>query len=292
MEEGKIYRATTFVVLGVLVCCLAWLEACGGYVAGRGSSSSSITGTIVDASTSAKTPIAGALVVLEQPDGTGIDRVIASTTSTSNGYFSLNSPSTGVFDVVADATSTPASGPTVTYAATVTFGVPVGANLNQIPLVPEFGSATTGIPATIKANVTAKGNSFTFLNQVDVQISALQAVSPAVGSVLQVTIPVFAGSTPSVTTANLSCVIGATCVPYTLVISQGDFSFGQFSASGTQYTLSPQTQATVNYTVEGRAFVHLAALSQDCAPSSSTLVISVGGGTAIPTPDLNFTGCS
>jgi len=143
LKRGKFHRATTFVVTGVLVFVLAWFEGCGGFVGsggGNGSAGNSITGTVVDYAT--RTPVAGAVVVVEQADGSGTDRVISSTISASNGTFSLNTSSSGVYDVVADATVKPATGPTVTYAATVTFGVPGNASLNQIPLVPEFGSAT------------------------------------------------------------------------------------------------------------------------------------------------------
>src|SRR5882672_7075723 len=114
-----------FVATGMLVFVLAWFEGCGGFVgsgSGNGSGGNSITVTVVDYAT--RTPVAGAVVVLEQADGSGTDRVISSTTSASNGTFSLSTSSSGVYDVVADATVKPASGPTVTYAATVTFGVP------------------------------------------------------------------------------------------------------------------------------------------------------------------------
>ena len=290
MDQGKIYRATTFVVLGMLVMSLGWLEGCGGYVAGGGSGSS-ITGVIVNATT--KTPVAGALVVLEQGDGNGIDRVISSTTSGSTGSFSFNPSSSGLFDVVADATATSASGAIVTYAATVTFGVPVGTNLNNIPVVPEFGSTTpTGTPATIFGTVSAAGNNITFSNSVDVQMSALQSVLPAVGSVNQITIPAFAGSTTSVTTVgNSSCLNGTTCINYHLLVPQGVFSSGRFSASGTQYNLAGQQQTAVSYTVEGRAFAPLSPLFPDCSPSSMSTIISVSSGTATGNPNLSFTGC-
>jgi hypothetical protein len=289
MDQGKIYQATTFVVLGMLVMSLGCLEGCGGYVAGGGSGSS-ITGIIVNATT--KTPVAGALVVLEQGDVNGIDRVISSTTSGSAGSFSFNPSSSGLFDVVADATATSTSG-TVTYAATVTFGVPVGTNLNQIPVVPEFGSTTpTGTPATIFGTVSTAGNNITFINSVDVQLSALQLVSPAVGSVNQITIPAFAGSTASVTTVTSnSCLNGTTCILYTLLVPQGVFSAGRFSASGTQYNLAGQQQTAVSYTVEGRAFAPLSPLFPDCSPSSMSTILSVSSGTATGNPNLSFTGC-
>jgi hypothetical protein len=130
---------------------------------------------------------------------------------------------------------------------------------------------------------------------VDVNLSALQTVSPPVGSISRLTIPEFANSTATVTTAqNISfCSSGTDCAIYTLVIPAGGFSFGTFSASGTQYTLSPQPQSgNVNYLVEASAVVHLAPLRQDCTPSIiSSQIVLANGTLASGNPDLAFTGC-
>ena len=168
MKEGEFFRGSTLVVMGMLVFVLAWFTGCGVLVVIGGSP---ITGTVVDAVT--KLPVPGALVVLEQADSSGADRIVASTISASNGSFGLDPPSPGIFDVVADATVLLSSGTTVTYAATVTFGVPANANLSQIPLVPEFGSATpNGFPATISATVFSSGP-LGVPSEVDVKLSAL-----------------------------------------------------------------------------------------------------------------------
>src|SRR6202171_2787130 len=293
MERGSFCRVTTFVVINMLVFILAGLEGCGGItVGGNRSGGSSITGTVVDVATTL--PVVGALVVLEQPDASGIDRVISSTISASNGSFSFNPSPSGLYDVVADASVKLASGTIVTYAATVTFGVPANTNLNQIPLVPEFGTASpAGIPATIFATVSSSGTNIAFLSQVDIKLSALQSVSPAIRSVVQVTIPAFAGSTTSITTAtNGTCLNGTTCANYSLIVPEGFFSFGRFSATGTQYNLSTQQSLPVGYTVEGRAFFHSATLSPDCTPPNKSTDIVVGNGTvASGNPNLAFTGC-
>ena len=297
MNDGKFNRVTTFVVIGVLIFSFAGLAGCGGYAGsggGGGSKGYSITGTVVDSGT--LTPVAGAQVVLEQPDTSGIiDRVIVSTTTLSDGSFSF-SPSSGSYDVVVDATVTATSVPTVTYAATVVFGVPANATLNQIPLVREFGSATSGIPAKISSTVSASGSSIAFMSQVDVKLSALQSVSPSVGTVKQVTIPTFPGSTVLITTStntftNKSCAIGTTCADYNLFVPEGNVSIGTFSTSGIQYMLSTQ-QAPVTYTVEGMAFSHGSTLVSNCQPSTIFSVIGVGGGTiSSGSPMLAFNGC-
>src|SRR5882762_4412164 len=140
LENGKFYRVPAMVVLGMLVFSLAWVEGCGGLLGSGGGGNSTLTGTVVD---STKAPVPGALVVLEQPDNAGIDRVVASTVSASDGTFGFKPSAAGTYDVVADATVTPTSGTAATYAATVTFGVPAAASLNQIPLELEIGSGTS-----------------------------------------------------------------------------------------------------------------------------------------------------
>ena len=288
MKEGEFFRGSTLVVMGMLVFVLAWFTGCGILVVIGGSP---ITGTVVDAVT--KLPVPGALVVLEQADASGTDRIVASTISASNGSFGLDPPSPGIFDVVADATVLLSSGTTVTYAATVTFGVPANANLSQIPLLPEFGSATpNGFPATISATVFSSGP-LGVPSEVDVKLSALQFVAPAVGLVSRITIPAFTGSTTIITTMpNLSCASGTACASYSLLAPAGNFSAGTFSASGTQYELLVQQPAEVIYTVEGLAFFHGAAISPDCMPSSMTSGIVVVRGTlAFAIPDLTFTSC-
>jgi hypothetical protein len=293
MKRGRLCRGTTFVVIGLLGFILAELAGCGGIVVGGNKGGGfSITGVIVDDATTL--PVAGALVALEQPDASGIDRILSSTTSASNGSFTLFPSASGLYEVVADASVKSASGTIVTYAATVTFGVPANTNLNQIPLEPEFGNATPdGIPATILGTVSTSGTNMVFLSQVDINLSVLQSVSPAIGPVVQVTIPVFAGSTPSVTTAtNGTCLNGTTCANYSLMVPEGFFSFGRFSASGIQYNLAVQQIIPVRYTVEASAFFHLAALSPDCTPPNEFSDIVVGNGTVVSgNPNFGFSGC-
>ena len=288
MEEGKFFRATTLVVIAMLVFILASIEGCGALIAFVGPP---ITGTVVDAGT--KLPVAGALVVLEQADASGTDRIVASTTSASDGTFSLDPPSPGNFDVVADATVQFPSGLISTYAATVTFGVPANSKLTQIPLVPQFGGATpNGTPVAVSAIVFSSGPGIV-QREVDVTLSALQSVSPAVGSVNQVTIPALGDSTTSITTLpDPSCASGTACANYHLLIPSGNFSAGTFSGSGTHYNLLLQQPGDVNYTVEGRASVHGAALSSDCMPSSMSAEISIVSGLLTSgSPDLSFSGC-
>jgi hypothetical protein len=291
LENGKYHRVPTIVILGMLVLSLAWVEGCGGILGSGSGGNFSLTGTVVD-STMIKNPVPGALVVLEQPDSAGIDRVVASTVSASNGTFGFRPSAAGTYDVVADATVT-TSGTTTTYAATVTFGVPATASLGQIPLVSVPGNSTApGGPVTLSSTVTSSSSSLN-PDPVDVTLSAQQSAS--VGSLTEITIPVFAGSITAITTgANVaSCPTGTACATYTLLVPAGNYSFGTFNSSGTRYT-PPAQQSPASYTVEGKAFVHTAPLSPTCNPStvSSTFIITNGTpGTPSPS-DLAFTGCS
>jgi len=286
LENGKFYRFPAIVVLATLVFVVAWVEGCGGLLGSGSGGNFSLTGTVVDSST--KNPVSGALVVLEQPDNAGIDRVVASTVSASDGTFGFKPSAAGTYDVVADATVTPTSGTAATYAATVTFGVPAAASLNQMPLELEFGSGTSSRnPVPLSNRVTSSGTPGNPV-PVNVTLSALQSAS--IGSITQITIPVFAGSTSSITTvANpSSCPTGTACATYTLQVPSGNFTFGIFNASGFQYN-PPTQQSPAAYTVEGKAFFQNS-MSPTCTPSivSSTIVITNGTPSAA---DLAFTGC-
>jgi hypothetical protein len=77
--------------------------------AGEVGLSSAINGTVIDSSTGK--PIAGGttMVALEQKDGSGVDRVILSTLSDTNGNFALCPVPTGSYDLVVVAVNGAAS---------------------------------------------------------------------------------------------------------------------------------------------------------------------------------------
>jgi hypothetical protein len=290
LENGNFYRVPTLVVLGMLVIISAWVEGCGGILGSGSGGSGTLTGTVIDSST--KNPVSGALVVLEQADASGIDRVVAHTMSASNGTFSFSPSAAGTYDVVADATVT-TSGTTMTYAATVTFLVPATASLGQIPLVSVSGNSTApGSPVALSSTVTSSSSSMN-PDPVDVTLSAQQSAS--VGSLTQITIPVFAVSTTAITTVAsvVSCPTGTACATYSLLVPAGNYSFGTFNSSGTRYT-PPAQQSPASYTVEGNASHVNTPTFSTCNPStvSSTFVIT-NGTPGTPNPlDLAFTGCS
>jgi hypothetical protein len=112
-----------------------------------------------------------------------------------------------------------------TYNATVILSVPLGTNMGDIPLLPETGGTR---PAGISGLITTSTG--TRATPVDISLSALQAVGGT--NPLIVTIPLFAGSTPNVTTATaVTCPGGTACVNYTLWVPASNPQVGTFSAT-------------------------------------------------------------
>jgi len=280
-------------LLGVplLALALGVLASCGGGSMntptsnGFSNGTGPIGGTVVDDSTGQ--PVAGAMVLLEQQDMSGIDRVQNSTGTASDGSFTFSSLSSGNYDLVAAASILTGSGATITYATTVTFQVPVGSTVAGIPLVPEFGNSTPdGQPASIGGKVTSGPA------PIDVKLSALQSATPEGGQGVTVTIPALAGSTPEVTTVSGSlCPSGSACANYMILVPSSNPATGIFDASGTSYTFPSSGPTEVIYSLEGRAFVH-GLTTSDCMPSIQTVTPIVLQGT-LPTmvPDLSFTSC-
>ena len=229
-----------------------------------------ISGNVIDSNS--EEGISGAVVFLEKPDSSGIDRMIMQTLSKSDGTFIFCPlPSgTGTYDIVAAATNS-----STTYKATVVLSVPAEANVADIPLVPEDGT-----PAQINGQITSVPN------PVDISLSALQSVPVGGAETLFVTIPLFAGSTPNVTTE--------TGVNYTLLVPASNPQWGTFSVTPpTSYT--EPAAAPVYYWINAQAFVPSAGSTTDCTPSSLPLTFDldtrkevIEGGI---TQDFTFTGC-
>jgi len=226
-----------------------------------------ISGTVVDSGTG--DPISGAVVFLEQPVD-GIDRMKMQTLSKSDGTFIFCPvPSeTESFDVVADALV----GNTA-YSATITFGVPSGTAMGNIPLIAE----TKATPAKITGQITTTTGSAA--TQADISLSALQLASSTL-----VTIPPLGLSTPNVTTqAGGGCPENTDCAGYTLVVPATNPSFASFPVNSLQdYSVPPAPGPAIGYSVNAQA--------AECSSPSLTETVTVQpGGTAIK--NFIFTGC-
>jgi hypothetical protein len=262
---------------------------------------SGIGGQVVDSLT--KAPIAGSVMVaIEQPDSTGVDRILMQTAADANGNFRFCPLPTGTFDIVIDAVTAT----NVPYNATAVLNVPNGVNLNTIPLVAETGATA---PAALQGFVTAtKGTSAA---TVDVTLAALQTVALSGSGPRQITVPlesINAGATPAVDStgtisveANTSCPVGApmnsNCAQYTLVVPASNPNVGIFSSSGVTYTAP--ASGDVLFTVDALAFVPMSGGTKDCMPSEIPTSKDDGGlalkaiaATTTKVARIDFSGCS
>ena len=264
---------------------------------------SGIGGQVLDAVT--KAPITGnVLVAIEQPDSSGVDRIMMETTADANGNFRFCPLPTGTFDIVAVAV-----GPNnLPYNATVALNIPNGTNLGAIPLQPET-SATA--PATLQGFVTATTG--TAAASVDVSVSALQQVSFGSPALMrQVTIPLESIQATQTTSAvastglislttNTNCPTGApantNCAQYTLVVPASNPSVGVFSSSG--FTYSTPAAAPVPFAVDARAALPNSGGTADCSPSEIMTTTDMNNATLVVTPATlttvartDFKGCS
>lgn len=250
----------------------------------------SISGTVND-NTSNK-PVAGAIVLLEQPDSTNVDRVVRAGVTGSDGSFVFCPLPSGNYDVVVAAKTTSATLLTTTYNATVAFKVPLGTALNNIPLVPETTSLTGSSPATLTGQVTTAGTGAAVAAMVT--LSALQQATPTGGPNILVTVPVLAlgGQPPSVMTtatptSGPACPAATDCFNYSLALPASNPQFGTFSSGSITYTAP--APGTVTYSLNATAPACTAS-----TPSSGTvgsITVTPGNSTAVSTV-LAFTGCT
>jgi len=244
---------------------------------------SSITGRVIEG-VNLGTIVGGrAVVVLEQKDFNGIDRILKATVPDNSGNFSFCGLPAGNYDVVAIGTN----GLNIAYGATVAVGVPAGTNLGNLPIFPQSGANQAA--ATLAGLVTTTGTSGAV--SADLMISTLQTI--AVGtSTLTFTVPQIAPPATTVslaTEANASCPNATDCVNYTLVVPVTNAYAGTFLASGTTYA---QTTLTVPYVVDAIAFIPGSGGSRNCSPSemqSANQTVTAGATTIVPT--LTFIGC-
>ena len=243
-----------------------------------------ISGRVVDNSTRQPIPNATIIVMAEQTDTDGIDRVIMQTLAhATQGTFILCPLPLGSYDIVLAALS--ATG--VTYNATITFGVPAGTAMSTIPLAPEGGRDTS--PGAIEGLVTTADGGAT---GADIALSALQTATPTRGVVIQVTIPLFEGSTLNVATEpTSSCPRVTACATYMLTVPASNPMVGTFNAAGTAYT--PPAGGNVSYSVNAQAFIPGMAGTPNCSRSSLfTPPATVSAGTVTQSAPLAFTGCA
>ena len=239
-----------------------------------------ITGKLVDSITKAAIAGGKSVVVLEQKDSAGVDRMIMQTVPDATGSFTFCPVPAGTYDVVAVAVN----GAGVAYAASITTGVQPGSALGGVFLSAETGTNTG--PGSITGQVTTvKGAAGTV---ADISLSALQVVGT---STFTIPLAQQSSATASISTASgASCPVNTDCANYTLSLPAANPTVGAFNASGT--TWAP-VSITFAYTVSGHAFVPSSGGTDDCTPAvvSTPSPITITAGGSVAAPVLAFTGC-
>lgn len=252
-----------------------------------------ISGTVLDSSSNA--PVAGATVLLEQPDpnDSTTDRVVAAGMTASDGTFIFCPLTAGNYDVVVDAEVTNSSNLTVVYGPTIAFSVPLGTALTNIPLTPQGTPLAAPPPTDLSGQTTSAGSGGATV--ADVSLSALEDAVPSGGTTRHVTIPIFGAmsqppiveTTPTPNPSTPVCPTGTDCFNYSLSIPPANPEVGTF-ASGS-ITFTPPASGTVNYSVNAQ--------SSNCTASTPSPA-TAGPVTVLPNTSnavslvLAFTGCT
>lgn len=251
------------------------------------SSSTSISGTVIDSTTTQ--PIVGGttVVAIEQKDNNGIDRVFMETVADSAGGFSFCPLPAGTYDVVVTAVN----GAGAIYAATVITGVQPGDILGTVPLTPALAPAS--ITGTVTTSTGSAGTA------ADLSVSALQSITVN-NAALLVTIPLASQSMATATISTASgagCPTNTDCANYTLAVPAANPSVGAFMANANQTPAAP-APGTVAYSVDALAFVPGSAGQSDCSPSemqtnqtSSNAPLLLAPGMPVNASTLVFMGC-
>jgi len=256
--------------------------------------SNSISGKVIDSVSN--DPIAGAVVLLEQFDGsTGVDAVVRSGVTAADGTFIFCPLPGGPYDIVVAAETTNESLITTTYNATIAFLVPAGTNVGNMPLVAETGAPLSTLPATITGQVTTTGA--LGATPADITLYAVQQATPTGETPILVTIPVFGALSqpPTITTTATptpslpACPASTDCYNYALQVPASNPEVGTFVGSNQPISYAAPDAGTVTYSV--------VAATANCTASvpnparASSIAVSGGASTAVPTT-LAFSACT
>ncbi len=257
--------------------------------------STSINGTIVS-SASGKPLVGGTVVVAaEQPDSTGVDRIVMSTAAdpTTGGFVFCPLPA-GSYDIVAVGVD----GAGVAFSLGVETGVQPGETAGTIPLM------ESTMQATINGQITSQNSAMPPAATVaDVQVSALQQ---ATSSGPLVTIPLLPSqnlmSGAYATAPGSTCPTGTDCASYTLMVPGVWPNTGVYSSSGSRFTQATATPVTD--TVDLQAEEPGSGGAPDCstseikittaAPTASGVAggpLAVAPGQTTTAATAAFTGC-
>ncbi|HEV2276455.1 MAG TPA: DUF4382 domain-containing protein [Acidobacteriaceae bacterium] len=248
--------------------------------------STSINGKVLDAATG--NPLNGqAMVALEQPDSTGVDRVVMATLTGADGSFVFCPIPSGSYDIVIVGERTDGTA----YGPSIITGVANGQTTGTVNLY--AGAVGTSGAVKFTGGVSSQNAS----NQgtiADVQVSALESATPG-GTAF--TIPLLPNAQqPSATLAletgtSSSCAAGTDCVGYSMMLPAAGPYLGAYSATGVKLA---QASPLASYMLDGLAFVPSSGGIADCSPSelkTQAYVLTSTGSFTIPAQTLAFTQC-
>jgi hypothetical protein len=245
-----------------------------------------VTGRVTDFATGQPIPGASTMVLVETPDADGVDRVVRQAwADPTTGTFEFCPVPTGTYDVVVSAVDSTGA----TFGPTVTFGVPTGTAMGDVPLVRVAATGTT--------LAEVRGLVETSPTPSDVEVSVLQSATPAGGTARLVTAPLLGDSVSSLSTVvDPNCPTADPCVEYRVRVVAANPNTGVFATTGTVY--SGPAGGPVFVSADVRAFSPTAAGVPDCTPSrvatsadenGNPLAVAPGGNVVSAT--LALIGC-
>jgi len=241
--------------------------------------STSINGTVLDSATGK--PVDGkVMVALEQKDSAGVDRIVMTTMTNTDGSFVFCPIPEGTYDVVVVGMGTSGTA----YQPSIVTGVANGQTTGTVNLY--AGTAGT---ATFTGMVTSQ-NSSSAGTVADVQLSALETDSTSNATF---TIPLLPTTTQSSATlmvetapssSTLSCPSGTDCANYTMVVPGGGAYIGAYATTGSTLT---QSAALATYVIDGT--------TETCTPmevkSAANALTGTGPFTITVSNALAFVAC-
>jgi hypothetical protein len=259
----------------------------------------SMNGKVTDA---AGNPVAGAMVAVEQPNGTDagghpIDRFLAAETTGTDGAWVICPLVVGDTTKPYDVVVTGASSTGILFAPTIITGVNIGSTVGTIKL---NASATATTPALSTATITGQVTSVNSALAgvvIDAGLSVLETVNGVDYTVLlPMTATQTGGASLVVTTSSAPQTppcnpLSADCINYSLQTQATGAYIGAWSASGA-YTLTEPNPVPV-YMVDGNATPTGSTTATDCSPSEKiSTAITLAGTPPTGTANFAFTGCS
>jgi hypothetical protein len=248
--------------------------------------STSINGKVLDKATG-NLVNGQVLVAIEQPDSTGVDRIVMTTLAGSDGSFVFCPIPSGSYDVVIVGETSSGTA----YQPSIVTGVANGQTTGTVDLYTAQVGTSGGVQ--FSGTLTSQ-NSANQGTVADAQVSALET-APAGGTTY--TIPLLPNMQQSTATLALetaaapSCATGTDCVSYSMMLPAGGPYIGAYSTNGATLTQSSPLAA---YVLDGLAFVQSSGGTTDCMPSeqkTQTYALTATGSFVVSAQTLAFTQC-